>query len=100
MDLCQATSELDVFLAEGVQEVIDYKWRTFGRKFHLIGTFFHFFYFTVLNVYIYLVFVQNEAQVEEVHLEGLNAEVKESTTGYYSILLALGTTYPAVYDFS
>ena len=57
MSLCRATEELEVFLADGVKEVIDYKWNVIGFNFHLIGCLAHGFYMVVLIIYINLVYV-------------------------------------------
>ena len=59
MDLCSESNELDVYLSEAVQEIIEYKWAYFARKWYFVGFGFHLFYMTVLFVYIHVIYVQN-----------------------------------------
>lgn len=57
--LCRSTSELDVFLAESVQDVIDFKWELIGRNWHIIGCLFHIYYIIVIAIYIDIVYNKN-----------------------------------------
>ena len=84
MDMCQESDELELFNSLAIQDVIDFKWTEFAYKIHLVGCFFHFFYMTILIIYINAIYVIVDAA---------NAQV-------YQALLIFGILYPMWYDFS
>ena len=94
MSLCRATEEIEVFLAAGVSEVIDYKWNAIGFNFHLIGCMAHGFYIAVLILYINLVYVSGGDSETHAH----DSDKPEQFDQSYSILLAIGSLYPMIYD--
>lgn len=96
MDLCASTDEIDIFDTSTINEVILFKWNTFGFKFHLIGAVFHLIYMVVLVVYNYLVYLKGDGR--ELHEDEII--VGENDNNTYSLLLAAGTIYPAIYDHS
>ena len=83
MNLGGETDELEIFETESLQQVIQFKWDTYGRKHHLFGCMMHMFYTFILITYVknaYL--IENENQM------------------IYAILIAVGILYPALYDFT
>jgi hypothetical protein len=58
--LCRSTDELDVFLAEPVQQVIDFKWNLVGRNVHIIGFCLHTYYMITIALYIDIVYNKNK----------------------------------------
>jgi hypothetical protein len=57
MDLCADSSEIEIFNAENLLEIIDFKWDNYGYKHHIIGLSAHFFYLFILCLYIQLVYI-------------------------------------------
>ena len=82
MTLCSNTDELEIFETATLQEVIDYKWKKYGKKWHLAGCLMHFIYISVITVYVNKVFVEQD-------IEDKN---------YYLTIMSLGIIYPLVYD--
>jgi hypothetical protein len=41
LDMCTDTSELEMFQAQGLIDIIEFKWSTYGFKFHLMGSLIH-----------------------------------------------------------
>lgn len=62
MDLSASTEEIDIFNTSTVQEVIMFKWNTFGWAFHLVGGLFHTFYMVVLIIYNILVYYEGKGK--------------------------------------
>ena len=101
MDLCASTNEIDIFDTRSVQEVIQFKWNTFGWHFHLVGGLFHTFYMAILVIYNTLIYIDGLGRPSDDHGDIKHHIEKGSHDGdLYSLLLALGTVYPALYDFS
>ena len=46
------STEIEIFETEAVQQVIEYRWKTFGLRFHIASIVFTFFYQLLLNIYI------------------------------------------------
>ena len=82
MGLCAETEELDIFEPDPFKDIIDFKWKMYGRRHHLFGMYMHLLYTTMLNIYV------SSAYIHE-----------PSNQFIYTILLAIGITYPAYYDF-
>jgi hypothetical protein len=97
MDLAAGTDEIDVFLTSTIQEIIEFKWRKFGMKFHIIGSSFHMFYVSILLIYTNLVYVAGNGKPLDTELH--HHDDNEGNNSY-AILLMIGTVYPALYDFS
>ena len=57
--LCES-QELNLFNCDVVQDLIIFKWGTFAMKWHLIGCLYHFFYFTIIIIYIKIVYITND----------------------------------------
>lgn len=75
-----------MFDASCIQETIQYKWDTYGLRFHMIGFFMHCMYVLVINIYVSLCYLQENDD--------------EATARIYVILLAVGIFYPWLYDFT
>ena len=72
-----------MFDTEVIQEIIQYKWITYGRSHHMMGLAMHFVYTFTLTLY-----------VNEVYLVPDNEQ-----QGIYTIMLGLGLLYPMSYEF-
>ena len=82
MELCEETDELEMFEAEAMKDVIEFKWTMYGRKHHFLGMAMHMFYTLMIAIYV------REAYMREPHHQSI-----------YTLLLAMGIVYPAYYDF-
>jgi hypothetical protein len=82
MRLLKDTEELEMFDTEVIQEIIEYKWMTYGRSHHMMGLAMHFVYTFTLTLY-----------VNEVYLVPDN-----EYTGMYTVMLGLGLLYPMSYE--
>jgi hypothetical protein len=71
-----------MFEAEAMRDVIDFKWKMYGRKHHFFGMAMHMLYTLMIAIYVH------EAYMREPHHQSI-----------YTILLAIGIMYPAYYDF-
>jgi hypothetical protein len=81
--LAADSDELEIFHTDCFQHMITFKWDLYGRRHHLLGCFTHFFYVLMIILFVNQVYLQeNEKQA------------------YRFIALAVGITYPALYDWS
>jgi hypothetical protein len=83
MGLISDSDELDIFHTPPLMQIIEFKWNLFGRKHHMFGFFFHFFYVGVFIIYV------KEAYMED----------HEKNTGFV-VALCIGVIYPALYDWT
>lgn len=83
--LFQETEEVEIFDADCIQETIQYKWDTYGMRFHIFGFFMHCLYVLVVNIFVAVSYLE---------------ENKEGSGRIYVILLAIGILYPWIYDFT
>ena len=67
-DMCEECGHLDVYTSTAIQEVIEYKWKKFARRWHMIGCSFHFFYMSILIIYNNFVYFENEIENLPEHL--------------------------------
>lgn len=84
MGLLNGTEELSIFDTQSVQQLIEFKWDSYGLNHHLIGCGLHFFYLIILMIYINIIYINNKGTPEE----------KKA----YVILLAVGILYPQYYN--
>lgn len=49
--LCADSDEIQMFRAESLKNLIEFKWNTFGFRFHLVGTIVHIIYMAYLFNY-------------------------------------------------
>ena len=59
MNMICDSSELDLFNCDVVQDLINFKWQRFGKKWHMIGCFFNVFFIFILMIYINIVYIKN-----------------------------------------
>lgn len=59
MSKIQASDDLDMYNAESMTELIDFKWNSYAYNWHLVGCCFHFFYLLILNIYIYRIYIKD-----------------------------------------
>jgi hypothetical protein len=82
MNLCGETEELDIFETASLQQVIQFKWDTYGRKHHILGCIMHMLYTVILITYVKNAYmIENEDQL------------------IFAVLITVGLLYPALYDF-
>lgn len=81
MKILSTTDELHLLTTKAVKQVIDFKWREFGRKHHMLGFLMQVFYIFVFMQYIMGVYIRNP----------------KSPKGYL-ILLIIGIAFPVTYD--
>jgi hypothetical protein len=60
MLMCSNSDELDLFCSNAICDVINFKWDEFALKIHMVGCFFHFFYMTILIIYINAIYIKND----------------------------------------
>ena len=60
--MCEECGHLDVYNSNAIQEVLEYKWTNFSRRWHMIGCSFHFFYMVILVIYNNFVYFENEIE--------------------------------------
>lgn len=60
MEILKDTEELDIFNTEVIQELIHYKWMTYGRSHHMMGLGMHFVYTFTLTLYVNEVYLAPE----------------------------------------
>ena len=89
MRLSSECGELDIFLSESLQEMITFKWTSYALRHHFIGCIFHLFYMTSLALYTYIVYDRNIYSDED---------TRNPLALTSQIMIALGTVYPALYD--
>jgi hypothetical protein len=58
MQLCSETEELDVFKTGTMQEVIDYKWKKYGKSWHLAGCLMHIIYILCISQFVNKIYIQ------------------------------------------
>ena len=52
MDIIKDLEELEIFDAESVQTMIEYKWKTYGIMHHYLGVIMHIFYILTVLAYV------------------------------------------------
>ena len=52
MNLCGDADELNIFDTESLNQVIKFKWDSYGKSHHFLGCFMHFFYTLILIIYV------------------------------------------------
>jgi hypothetical protein len=52
MALCSETEELEMFETEAMKDIIDFKWRMYGRRHHMLGMTMHMLYSLMINIYV------------------------------------------------
>ena len=124
MKLCTEGNEFDIFSTSTINDYIQFKWETFGKKFHFVGSTAHLMYVIVLILYNSSVYIQNVSKyrVELSHLTheqelqytmDIRAKVdpailmekynikfvfEREILVKYAILLAFGILYGTIYD--
>ena len=60
MNIICDSDELNLFNCEVIKDIISFKWSRLGKRWHLIGCFFHFMYMFILMYYINDVYIKNK----------------------------------------
>lgn len=59
LSLVSVSDEQELFVTDGIDELITFKWRSYAKSFHSVGCFFHFAYLTIMLVYVNAVYINN-----------------------------------------
>lgn len=70
--------------------MLNYKWDTLGKSWHLVGFSFHCLYMCLITIYNYFVYI-NDVEAEE---------EEKPIRNFLEIALIIGVLYPAIYDFT
>lgn len=81
--LISESEEVPIFDSSCIQEVIKYKWETYGMRFHKFGFTMHVFYVIIINIYV---------------AHNYHKENTEESNRTFVILLGIGILYPWIYD--
>ena len=82
MDECFQSDELNLFNSEAIVDILNFKWKTFATKFHMIGCVMHFAYMFLLFNYINQIYIN------------YNMENKN----FMNVVLCAGLLYPCLYE--
>lgn len=82
LSLVSVSDEQELFVTDGIDELITFKWRSYAKSFHNVGCFFHFAYLTIMLVYVNAVYINNTIKYGE----------------EFGILLIVGILFPMCYD--
>lgn len=82
LSLVSVSDEQELFVTDGIDELITFKWKSYAKSFHNVGCFFHFAYLTIMLVYVNAVYINNTQDYGE----------------EFGILLAVGIIFPMCYD--
>ena len=77
------SDELDIFDSQNLQDLILFKWESYGRKHHLFGAFMHLVYTTIFVLYVNYIYLE---MVDEKYIK------------IWSAALFIGMLYPWLYD--
>lgn len=105
MDAVANSEELGIFKTDMIKDMIDYKWKTFARRQHLLGGFIHVVYVFVMIAYINHTFLQSQAifanellDISEQTNEEVDNRIFPRCEENYMIALAVCLLYPVYYD--
>lgn len=65
MKLCTESNEFEIFNSPTINDYIQFKWQTFGKRFHSVGSAAHLMYVVVLIMYNSSVYIQNVINYRE-----------------------------------
>ena len=57
--VCEASDDIDMLDLAPMTELIDYKWKSYGFKWHIIGSIFHSTYLILLYIYIQFIYLHD-----------------------------------------
>ena len=87
---CIESEELKIFNVENFQELLSFKWDTYGKSWHLVGFSAHCLYMILLTAYNYFIYIDDvEADLSE-----------KPIRNFMEMALVVGVLYPAFYDFT
>lgn len=90
LDMCTDTSELDMFGSQALEEIIEFKWTTYGFKFHLLGSVIHMFQISILIFYVNFIYIQASLEINP------DGSIKGGNP--YAAILLGGIVYPFCYE--
>ena len=92
MKLICDSNQLELFNCDVVQDLIDFKWQRLGKRWHLVGCIFHFFYMFILMYYINMVYIHNE-----INYKGDGTFERQKVIDFTFILM-IGIVYSTMYN--
>jgi len=89
-EVCAGSDELDMFQAQAIQDLIDFKWDEFGFYFHAVGSAIHLVQISILVFYINYVYINGSLE--------LDSDGKPVNGNPFAIILLTGIIYPFCYS--
>ena len=86
MLLAAESDEIEIFTTDSLNNLIEFKWVSYGKRHHFVGCLMHFLYTFVFILYV------SQACLNE------DKDENKHTQKVYAILLLVGIAYPAAYD--
>jgi hypothetical protein len=108
LNLCCESDEIEMFSSESLMDCIEFKWTSYGQKWHFIGFFLHLMYIVILILYTDKVYIKKAEEIQyvspvadsvgalpsgDVVVEHVDEDLRK-----YSFLLMAGVVYPLVYE--
>ena len=91
-----------MFESEALQDLIKFKWDSYGQNFHLFGCLIHIIYIIILFVYTDMVYVQGDGKActQENDSDGNPVSTCENVTETrkFAFVLLAGIAYPLIYE--
>lgn len=97
LDLCSSSEEINIFLSDCLQELIEFKWDAFARKFHLVGLFMHLLYMLILVLYVQRVYIFNSLAADDRDLHA-DLPTDSDRNNKFAGFLVVGIIYPFLYE--
>lgn len=95
MSLCVNSGDLEVFDTDSIQELIDFKWTTFGQFQHMIGLIFHACQLVTLIVYINLVYINDYF---DIYTPGNEPSSITHPQSMFAMMLLICLLWPVLYE--
>ena len=86
MSLAAESEEIEIFTTDSLNNLIEFKWVSYGKRHHTIGCVMHFVY-----TFVFILYVSQACLYEDL-------DENKTSQKIYAILLLVGIAYPAAYD--
>jgi len=86
MSLAADSEEIEIFTTASLNNLIEFKWVSYGKRHHLLGCLMHFIY-----TFVFILYVSQACLYDD-------EDENKTTQKIYAILLLVGILYPAAYD--
>lgn len=64
LDVCSGSDELELFQAQAIQDLIDFKWDEFGFSFHCVASMIHAVQISILVFYVNYVYISGSLELD------------------------------------